>query len=63
MIKDDEISISEDISANPNWTLNKKVIGRLNTVLSIYDLPQFTHKYFRWYLGDKEWKGLRRFKK
>lgn len=61
MIKDNEIQISEDISMCSNWVLNKKVINKVNTILSIYDLPQFTHKYFQWYLGDEEWKGRKVF--
>ena len=61
IIKDNLIEISEDTSMHSNWVLNKKVIDKVNTVLSIYDLPQFTHKYFQWCLGNEQWEGIRKF--
>lgn len=61
MIKENLIQISEDITMSSNWVINKKVIDRVNTILSIYDLPQFRHKYFQWYLGNEQWKGTRTF--
>jgi hypothetical protein len=62
-IKDKEIEVSEDISMNPNWVLNKNVINKVNVILSIYDLPQFTHGHWKWHLGKEEWTGRKVFRR